>query len=174
MTMSDTIMVISIIAGLGISLTSIGLLATALAPGWVRRSTARLQAAPVSTSLAGLFVGGLAYLVDFALLAQPHPAVKFAALIGLLGLLSLSFTGAAGLARLIGSRLPSPADADRPWKAVVRGWAVLYLASILPILGWFVILPAALLAGFGAALTGVLAARPAEASPALAKNEAVA
>lgn len=170
MTMSDTIMAISIIAGLGISLTSIGLLATALVPGWVRRSSARLQAAPVSTSLAGLFAGGLAYGVDFAMLAQPHPVVKFAALLGLLVLLTLSFVGAAGLARFVGSRLPSPADSDRPWRAVVRGWVVLYLASILPVLGWFLILPGALLAGFGAAVTGMLAPQRAEA-PALVKQE---
>jgi hypothetical protein len=85
--------------------------------------------------------------------------------------LVFSFAGMAGVARFLGSRLPSPADAERPWKAVIRGWVVLYLASLLPVIGWFVFLPVALLTGFGAALLGLRRA-PIAAAPAAVKQEA--
>jgi hypothetical protein len=58
--------------------------------------------------------------------------------------------GVAGLATVIGDRLPSPADAQCPWKATIRGGVVLELSFLLPILGWFLLLPASLITGAGA------------------------
>ena len=58
--------------------------------------------------------------------------------------------GMAGLATCIGLRLTSPADSERPWRATLRGGIVLELAYLLPILGWFLILPVSIIAGSGA------------------------
>ncbi len=152
MTMSDTIMVISLIAGFGICLTSIGLLCHALFPKWTVRSEARLRTRPYSTMAVGVFVGLAVFFLGVALLNAPHPAIKVVGGAVILSVLLFSFAGCAGLSRFVGSRLPSPADAERPWKAVIRGWVVIYLAALLPIFGWFVFLPLALLSGVGAAL----------------------
>jgi hypothetical protein len=65
-------------------------------------------------------------------------------------------TGIAGLTTSIGMKLPSPADRDRPWQATIRGSVVLELAFLLPILGWFIILPSALIIGSGCALRSLL------------------
>jgi hypothetical protein len=43
-------------------------------------------------------------------------------------------------------------DSQQPWRATLRGGVALGLASLLPILGWFVILPAAVIIGGGANL----------------------
>ena len=172
MTMSDTIMVISIILGLGISLTSIGLLFAALFPAWVARGEGRLRAMPVRTTMVGLVLGGTGTIVSVVLMNAPVAAAKLVGLFGFFAVLLVCFVGAAGLARFIGSRLPSPEDAARPWKAVIRGWAVLYLASVLPVIGWFLFLPLALFAGFGAAVLGMFA--PQAAPLPVAKPEVVA
>jgi hypothetical protein len=58
-------------------------------------------------------------------------------------------TGVSGLATYIGRRLPSPADAERPWKRTLRGGIVLELSYLLPLLGWFFILPASMVIGCG-------------------------
>jgi hypothetical protein len=60
-------------------------------------------------------------------------------------------TGISGFATSIGRRLASPIDYERPWRATLRGGIVLELPWLLPIVGWFVLLPAAHIIGCGAA-----------------------
>jgi hypothetical protein len=59
--------------------------------------------------------------------------------------------GVAGLATAIGHRLTSPVDDERPWRSTLRGGVVLELTYLLPILGWFGILPLSIIIGSGAA-----------------------
>jgi hypothetical protein len=165
MTMSDTMIVISVIAGFGASLTAIGLLFTALFPRWVARAEARIRGTPVRASLTGLGLGLPGMLAVAALAQAPNGAVKFLGLCGFLAMLFVSFAGTAAFARIIGSRLPSPVDAERPWRATLRGWVVLFLSSLLPVLGWFLFLPGALLLGFGAAAVPAPVLRHPEADP---------
>jgi uncharacterized membrane protein len=166
MTMSDTLIVISLIVGFGTALTSAGLLFQALFPGWVARAEERARGGPVTTVIAGVASGLLVFLVAAVLLNAPNGLVKFAGLLVLLSELVVAFAGTAAVARIVGARLPSSADRDRPWMPMVRGWVVIYLASLLPILGWFVFLPLALLSGFGAALRGIARPKPAPPPPA--------
>jgi hypothetical protein len=64
--------------------------------------------------------------------------------------------GVAGLATVVGERLPSPADAQCPWKATIRGGVILELSYLLPILGWFVLLPASIIIGAGSITRSLL------------------
>jgi hypothetical protein len=67
----------------------------------------------------------------------------------------------AGLVTVVGERLTEPSgdvDSRQPWRATLRGGVALGLASLLPILGWFVILPAAVIIGCGANLLSLLRA----------------
>jgi len=76
--------------------------------------------------------------------------------------------GVAGLVSVVGERLASPPgnmDSPQPWRATLRGGAALGLASLLPILGWFVIFPASVMVGCGASLISLL--RTFAASPVL-------
>jgi hypothetical protein len=65
-------------------------------------------------------------------------------------------TGVSGLATSIGRRLASPLDEQRPWRSTLRGGVVLELTFLLPILGWFVIQPASIIIGSGAANLNLL------------------
>jgi cobalamin synthase len=62
----------------------------------------------------------------------------------------------AGLATCIGERLASPTDTGRAWQATLRGSIVLVLTYLLPILGWFVIIPASFIVGSGSAVLSLL------------------
>ena len=59
-------------------------------------------------------------------------------------------TGVSGLVTAIGRRLRSPLDEQSPWRATLRGGIALELTYLLPILGWFVVLPASIIIGTGA------------------------
>jgi len=62
----------------------------------------------------------------------------------------------AGLVTGIGKRLATPIDSEQPWRATLRGGIVLELSFLLPILGWFVILPISVTIGCGAACIALL------------------
>jgi hypothetical protein len=71
-----------------------------------------------------------------------------------------SSTGISGLATSIGRRLASPVDREKSWMATLRGGIVLELSYLLPVLGWFVILPASIIIGCGAATLALLRREP--------------
>jgi len=60
-------------------------------------------------------------------------------------------TGMSGLVTFIGERLASPVDSIRPWRSTIRGGVVFELACLIPVIGWFVLLPIGLILGAGAA-----------------------
>ncbi len=67
--------------------------------------------------------------------------------------------GVAGLATMVGRKLPSAADRDRPWSGTIRGGVVLELAFLFPLLGWFFVLPISLIVGAGAVTSRLIAKR---------------
>ncbi|MAD79472.1 MAG: hypothetical protein QGG71_01605 [Pirellulaceae bacterium] len=154
MTMSTLFSIISVIGGLGLSMTATALLAAALFPGWVARARQRVTRMPVRTFLVGLLVGTFFMVIGSAMISAGGPVGFFGGIV-VAGTLGFALAGSAGVAMSIGAGLPSAADVERPWQAIIRGWVVLFLASLMPILGWFVLLPIALLMGFGAAVLGL-------------------
>lgn len=64
--------------------------------------------------------------------------------------------GIAGLSTVIGNRLPSPGDVERPWKSTIRGSVILGFVWVLPFLGWFVLMPSSLFIGAGASLRSLI------------------
>lgn len=156
MTMADVLSVTLIILGLLLTLPGLWLFERALMPATVERARRRLQAKPVATTLAGLLPAALFFVVSVVLLNQGGPALKFAGLLLFLGGFLVSGLGLAALATTVGERLPSPVDGDRPWRGQVRGSVCLELAFLLPLVGWFAVLPLSLCAGAGAACLALL------------------
>lgn len=151
MLMADTMAVFFVILGLTLALVSLSLLARGLWPDAVRITTERIERGLVVPFLVGLPLA-LIPLLSAALLA------KLGGPIGtILGAVVLSatvfhgFIGVAGLATCIGQRLGSASDAGRPWRATLRGSIVVVLSGLLPIVGWFVLVPMAFIIGSGAA-----------------------
>ncbi len=154
MTMSTLFSIISIILGFGLAMTATSLLATALFPGWTERARQRADRTPIRTFFVGLFLGGVLFLVGLAT-AQAGGPGGFLGAIVLSSIFGFALVGNAGVMHCIGSGLPSPVDDTRPWKAIIRGWVVVCLASLTPVFGWFIVLPIALCTGFGAAVLGL-------------------
>lgn len=150
MLMADTMAVFFVILGLVIALVSLIVLVRGLWPVAVRASADRLSRGLVAPFAVGFPLTGVVMLVAAVCSnIAGRPGVLLAG--GVLSVFLLfALTGIAGLATTIGERLETSSDAGQPWRAVLRGAIVLALSGLMPILGWFVVLPVALVIGAGA------------------------
>ena len=156
MIMADVLMWLLIILGTYLVIISYWLLSTALFPQMVERCEDRYTRQPIRTILAGLLVVGPLLLLSGASGQAALPGLKLLALIAGLAPVLVGLFGSAGFARRVGTGLPSPRDEAEPWRKVWRGGMVLAFTFILPIIGWFFLLPLTLVSGCGA----MLLARP--------------
>lgn len=83
------------------------------------------------------------------------PLGGIGAIIGLLWL-SMGLIGGGALAEHIGR---SATGADDPWRATVRGGAAVVLTWMLPVIGWFFLLPLTLAVGVGCFIVGLFPMR---------------
>lgn len=160
MLFGDVIGIALSIIGFLLSFQGLWLICRALWPTRVETAAMRCRDNGLACFFLGLPVMALTLLVAVVIGKRLG---TFGILIGSgIGLLLLMYAsiGAAGLATHLGQRLPSPSDAQRPWRATVRGAVVLELAWLIPILGWFGLLPISLIIGAGATTLGFFRAKP--------------
>ena len=154
-----------LIGGFLAALIGLQLLVAAVFARRAETAVRTLSERPVASGMLGVAAIGAA-IVAIAVLSQLGGPGKF---VGGLTAVGVAFPLAGGLAtvsRLVGERMPSPADAGRPWRATLRGGVTCGLAFVVPVVGWFVVLPAALAMGTGAiALSVVAPAKEPAAAP---------
>ncbi|MBA2481435.1 MAG: hypothetical protein H0V44_12295 [Planctomycetes bacterium] len=124
------------------------LVAFALFRGSVERASARISRRPATCTLVGLVI--LVPIIALILNGQAQGGAALLAGIAAFLLMAAALVGSAGVALRVGAGLASPVDAEQPWRRIVRGGLALLFSCIIPGLGWFVIAPLVLAAGFGA------------------------
>src|SRR5262249_51507510 len=156
MLLADTMAVFLVVVGFMLALPGLWLLCRGLWPNRVNSASLACGKSLYKPFLVGLPVTLGALILASASKALPGPlATIWAGAITCLYLMQAS-VGVAGLAACIGERLASPTDAGRAWRATLRGSIVLVLTYLLPILGWFVIIPASFIVGSGSAVLALL------------------
>jgi len=156
MLMADTMSIFFVILGMMLAFPGLWLLCRGLWPKAVATAADRCRKNLWSSFLVGLPITIVMIVVTRILFSVLGPVGKIAG-VGVVCLYMLqAHTGVSGLATSIGHRLLSPLDEQRPWRSTLRGGVVLELTYLLPILGWFVILPASIIIGSGAATLGWL------------------
>ncbi len=155
MIVADVLLWFLVITGTYLIFISYWLASRALFEGFVENCRQRIETHPVRQAVLGLTIALPTILLGLALLNGPNPAMKLLGATVILALILAGLIGSTGLAAQVGAGLPSPRDLSQPWRRVLRGGAVLGLTFVFPILGWFVILPLALLMGIGAAWRSV-------------------
>lgn len=144
---------------LGVALPGLLLSWALLLPATVERARLRLERTPWRCFGAGLAVGLGATLIVAMLLAGPG-LVQLAGWVGLGLLLGAASLGTAGLTALMGYRLSrAPVPALTP-AALLRSAVALELAVIVPVIGWFVLLPLLTVISLGAATLAALRPAP--------------
>ena len=156
MLMADTMSIFFVILGMLLAFSGLWLLCRGLWPEAVAAAADRCGKRLWSSFLVGLPITIVMVVIAKILFNVLGPVGKIAS-VGVVCLYMLqAHTGVSGLATSIGRRLSSPIDEQRAWRSTLRGGVVLELTYLLPFLGWFVILPASIIIGSGAANLGLL------------------
>jgi hypothetical protein len=152
MIFADILFWFLVVAGAVVALNAHWLAAVALFRPTVERSHRTYASRPVAATLIGL-AALVPVLGVFAVFTRAaHPGVKLVTGALLMFPLVLALVGSAGLADRIGAGLAAPVDEAQPWHRVLRGGTVLALLFVVPVLGWFVMLPLTLASGLGVVL----------------------
>ena len=152
MIMADVWKILFLILGTQAVMVSYWLLAAALFPATLRRARAAYDQRSGRVTVTGLLVAVPTLLVGAGLLQGPHPQLKLIGGVLVSTPIALGLVGSAGLCDRIGAGLPGDADSRLPWRRVLRGGIVLSFAFVLPVIGWFLVLPWTLVSGVGASL----------------------
>lgn len=152
MIMADVFKILFLILGLLICSVSYWLIFAALFAPAVGRAQQALAARPVRVFLIGALSGVPLVLIGIALTANGAGPIKMVGVTFLMLLTTTALFGSTALARMVGQGLGNP-QAPKPNGALIlRGGAALSIACVLPLVGWFLLLPVILLTGFGAAV----------------------
>ena len=166
MIVADILMWFLLIAGTYIVINAYWLTTQGLFPDFVDRCRENIRCAPVRPFLLGLASMVPAAIGGIAMFRAASPILKFAGATLLLLIVLFGLMGSAGLAAQVGIGLGAHPDEKTAWRRVWRGGLVLGLTFILPLIGWLLILPGALIIGTGAALRSMRRGTQVNAQPA--------
>jgi len=161
MTIGDILAVIAAVLLVGASWAAMILMIALAFPARVAAAQAKVTAAPGVCLLRGLTVL-FAGLVLAAVLskAAAGPARLLAVLV-LGGLGVVAALGSAAVVRLLGARIDALGSPLTPFGSLTRASALYVAAGFLPVIGWGVVLPTALLLSLGSGVAVLFGARPA-------------
>jgi hypothetical protein len=146
---------------LGIGLVALLLVTGAVWPRFTARARSNLETSPSKSFLVGLvnylFLGAITLVT-----LNSGPAAVIG--VGLGGLLLLgTLLGLPAAASLVGTRLHALRERETTrWNEIVGGGTALYLVVLLPVVGWFIVLPALCMWCFGTAAMTLISRRPRE------------
>ena len=166
MIMADVWKIVFLVLGTQAVMVSYWLLAAALFPRALAQSRSTYDTRGGRATFMGLVTTVPSLLLGAVLLQQgPHPLLKLLGAVLVSTPVALGLAGSAGLCDRIGAGLPADGDARQPWRRVLRGGVVLSFAFVLPVIGWFVLLPWTLVSGVGASVASLGAARRSRRQP---------
>lgn len=149
--MADIFAIFGILLALGILFPGMLTAWWLLFPMTVGRARLRLEHTPWQCLWLGLALAILAGIPIALLLALPSGLTKFMGGSLLTVLLAVAGLGAAGMVAKMGEQWAKKgSEALSPAGAFVRGAVTLELAAAFPVIGWFIVIPLAIIASLGA------------------------
>jgi len=121
-----------------------------LFPNLITRAQTRIEKSLAQSFWLGLVIITVVTIPIIVLLALPFGPAKFFGWILIAAALAISSIGSAGIAAHFGERMQQASNSYTSLGAFMRGAVILELATFFPILGWFFLLPLALITAFGA------------------------
>ncbi|HLV80398.1 MAG TPA: hypothetical protein VKT32_08950 [Chthonomonadaceae bacterium] len=125
-----------------------------LLPRQSSKAETTLEGAPVAS-----FFGGLGMMIillfGLVLIQVPFPPVRVLGVLLVLALAGIMTIGSAGLVRLIGKRIGLMSNEKMTFKSLFRGSLIFSFGLNVPILGWLLFSPLALIFTLGAGIAGL-------------------
>jgi hypothetical protein len=155
--MADVSAIFGILLALGIVFPGLLTAWWLLFPATVERTRLRLDHSPWTCFWLGGVVTALLVVPVIILLALPIGPSKLAGWALVFVALTFASLGAAGLAAKMAMRLQSRGEASVTTPgAFVRAAIALELAAAFPVIGWFVLIPLAIVTSLGATVFALL------------------
>lgn len=150
MTLAQVQAVVALISALILSWAAL-LMAVALT---LPEQTARAEAALINQPKKCFGAGfSMAILLIIALISFRVPPLILPALLGSLSIAAVFVVGAAGLAKLMGTRIAQMSGwQSHSFGNLVKGSLVYSVAMLFPLIGWYLFLPLSMLGAMGAGL----------------------
>lgn len=159
MTIGDVLAALAAIGAVGAAWTATILLFALAFPARAAAAQAKLTAAPGASLGIGLAVVLIGSLLAAACWHAPAGPIKLLAGVIAGGIGLAAALGSAGAVRLLGERVDAAGAAPSPFASLTRAAILYVLSGFLPALGWFVLLPGALLLSVGSGVTALLPVR---------------
>lgn len=150
MTIGDVLAVVFFVIGLWISTWALLVGVALLFPARATGCQTLLAQRPWRALITGAILVATAGLVAIMLLRQPNGLGKLLGWAGLAALLGIAALGASGLSLLLGERLAHQQPDASKWSTLARGAGLLVVSGIVPLLGWFGVVPLSIVASLGA------------------------
>ncbi|MEW6735918.1 MAG: hypothetical protein AB1489_31785 [Acidobacteriota bacterium] len=156
MTMADVLAVISGLIIVGLGIPALLALLTIFFPKAVAQASHQIGSKPLRIFFRGLITFILFFLVIVTLGKANFGLLKFFSLIVTLAGLSLAMLGGAGLANQLAARYRALNNEQHSLLDLFPSTVLIELAAVLPLIGWFVVLPITFLLMLGAGCNTVL------------------
>jgi len=160
MTIGDILAVIAAVLLVGASWAATILTIALAFPARVAAAQAKLTAAPGVCLVRGLAVLLVSAVLAIALSKAAAGPVRGLALLLLGGLGVVAALGSAAVVRLLGARIDALGSPMTPFASLTRASVLYVAAGFLPVIGWGVVLPAALLLSVGSGVAVLGRAKP--------------
>lgn len=164
MTIGDVLAVIAAVFVVGATWVATLLLTSLAFPARVARAQQTIVSGPGASLARGLGVAFVLGILAATFWKYPGPARLLGGLL-LASLGALAAVGSAGIARLVGERIQAVGSHMNPFAMLTRGTILYVAAGFLPVIGWFLVAPVALLLSLGGGAAAVMARRQAGSAP---------
>jgi len=154
MGIGDSITLVSCLAGLMLALPALLIFLNLIFARTTDHAAFRLQKGYILPFFAGL-ISAIAIGVPGAILLSLGSVFQFCGTLVYMAILLWAFLGLSSVSRVLGMRLGEYSNRpENPLLEASSGAFVLTLAIAFPIIGWFMVLPFALIIGAGAVFLG--------------------
>lgn len=154
-TIGDSFAIVALLGGICLSAWALIMAVALVFPTKAALGRERLVHKPWASFLIGMLMWASVGVLSIALLASPVPLAKLLGWIGILGLSAIAAIGSAGLATLASERLRAMAPDSTPYASLTKSTATIVIAGLVPILGWFLIVPFLMFASTGAGVAAL-------------------
>jgi hypothetical protein len=154
-TIGDSFAVVALLGGVCLSAWALIMAVALVFPGKAASGRERLVNKPWASFFVGMLLWASVGILSVGLLANPMPLAKLFGWVGILSLASIAAVGSAGLATLASERLSAMAPDATPYASLSKSAATIVIASLVPILGWFLIVPFLVFASTGAGIAAL-------------------
>lgn len=154
-TIGDSFAVVALLGGICLSAWALIMAVALVFPSKAAQGRDRLVGKPWASFFIGMLMWASIGVVSMGLLASPLPLAKLVGWVGILALASIAAVGSAGLATLASERLSAMAPDATPYASLSKSTATIVIASLVPVLGWFLIVPFLVFASTGAGVAAL-------------------